>query len=212
MDFTNIEHKAAVDAIRKAGRRIVFTVERKSAAPVPETREFSQPTVEPVGVPTVTMNIGENVPPLPERPPPSLFEERTITPTFETGSGYIPPSSPSPHLVFPCPKPYKATGASSGSLIPSEKKAPSAIVTVTVKQPDTISKVPDVFQPTPTDLGTITETITKSTNTETVFTRVTHNEPVMVPVATEVSSKYLGDPLTFLNSEAWFCIKRFFYY
>lgn len=84
-----------------------------------------------------------------------------------------PLSSPSPHLVFPCPKPYKGI-SNFDAMIPSEVKNPSAqVVTVTIKQPDTVTtRVPDIFPPAPTDLGTVTEVITKSTLTETVFTRV----------------------------------------
>jgi len=110
----------------------------------------------------------------------------TTLPDSQQSTSVIPPHQPSPNLVFPCPKPYKGI-SSFDAMIPSEVKAPSAVVTVTIKQPDAVSeRVPDIFLPAPTDLGTVTETITKSTLTETVFTRVTHNEPVMVPLETEV--------------------------
>lgn len=135
---------AAVDAIRKAGNKIIFRVERKlpkSIAIVTETDQHAKT------------------------------------------DGHVPGN-----LLLPCPKPYKGIG-NFDSMIPSEVKNPSAVVTVTVKHPDIVSKpVPELFPPAPTDLGTVTETITKSTLTETVFTRVTHNEALMIPVQTEVKS------------------------
>lgn len=62
-------------------------------------------------------------------------------------------------------------------------------VTVTIKQPDNLPS--DVsFPPAPTTIGKVTETITKSTLTETVVTRVTDNHWVQ-PVIIEVSPTYL---------------------
>jgi hypothetical protein len=169
VDFTNIEHRAAVDTIRKAGNRIVFSIERKVSSedmgPVPIRTNLSG---------SVPFNDGSS-------------SDRDYREANEFQNSNPLPSSPSPHLVFPCPKPYKGM-PSFDSMIPSEVKNPSAVVTVTIKQPDTVnSRVPDIFPPAPTDLGTVTEVITKSTLTETVFTRVTHNEPVMAPVGTEVN-------------------------
>lgn len=53
-------------------------------------------------------------------------------------------------------------------------------VTVTVKRPDPIE-----LPPSPTGPGRVTETITKSTFTETVVTRITDNK-LVVPVIVEV--------------------------
>lgn len=65
----------------------------------------------------------------------------------------------------------------------SEAAGPT--VTVTIKQPENSSG--DIkFPPAPTTLGKVTETITKSTFTETVVTRVTDNKEVL-PVIIEVS-------------------------
>lgn len=55
-------------------------------------------------------------------------------------------------------------------------------VTVTIKKPDPIE-----LPPAPTGPGRVTETITKSTFTETVVTRITDNE-LIVPVIIEVCS------------------------
>lgn len=67
---------------------------------------------------------------------------------------------------------------------PSPDSHQGPIVTVTIKQPDTLPG--DVsFPPAPTTLGKVTETITKSTLTETVVTRVTDNQ-LMQPLIIEV--------------------------
>ena len=173
VDFTNIEHMGAVDAIRKAGNRIVFTVERKAVKLI-QPRVFTLPITHEGEVQKRTVSPSPRNSPLPPKADDTTEQE---------GSESVQGPSPSPNLVFPCPKPYKGFDA----MIPSEVKGNSAVVTVTVKHPDTVSKpVPELFPPTPTDIGTVTETITKSTLTETVFTRVTHNEAVMIPVQTEV--------------------------
>lgn len=67
---------------------------------------------------------------------------------------------------------------------PSPDSHQGPIVTVTIKQPETLSG--DVnFPPAPTTLGKVTESITKSTLTETVVTRVTDNQLVQ-PLIIEV--------------------------
>lgn len=67
---------------------------------------------------------------------------------------------------------------------PSPDSHQGPIVTVTIKQPDTLPG--DVsFPPAPTTLGKVTEVITKSTLTETVVTRVTDNQ-LMQPLIIEV--------------------------
>jgi len=145
----------AVEAIRKAGNRILFTVERKvikmihpKVYTLPISREGEEPRK-----PSPTPN-------------PSSESTGKVESVAEDQSRG---QSPSPHSVFPCPVPQKATSAFD-AMIPSESKGSSAVVTVTVKHPDVISKpVPELFPPTPTDLGTVTEVITKSTLTETVY-------------------------------------------
>lgn len=63
---------------------------------------------------------------------------------------------------------------------PNTTEPPVHAVTVTVKKPD-----PIVLPPAPTGPGRVTETITKSTFTETVVTRITDNK-LVVPVVIEV--------------------------
>lgn len=59
----------------------------------------------------------------------------------------------------------------------------SSAVTVTVKKGQ--ADLP-MLPPAPTDIGQVTETITKSTFTETVMTRVTDNR-LMEPLISEVN-------------------------
>lgn len=63
---------------------------------------------------------------------------------------------------------------------PSEHGATAVTVTVQKGSPDM-----PMLPPAPTDLGQVTETITKSTFTETVMTRVTDNR-LMEPLISEV--------------------------
>ena len=78
----------------------------------------------------------------------------------------------------------------SSSTTDNMPDAPGPTVTVTIKQPENSSG--DIkFPPAPTTLGKVTETITKSTFTETVVTRVTENKEVL-PVIIEVSEALCG--------------------
>lgn len=73
----------------------------------------------------------------------------------------------------------------SSSATDPTPELPGPTVTVTIKQPE--HSAGDIkFPPAPTTLGKVTETITKSTFTETVVTRVTENKEVL-PVIIEVS-------------------------
>jgi protein scribble len=73
----------------------------------------------------------------------------------------------------------------SSSTTDPAPETPGPTVTVTIKQPE--HSAGDIkFPPAPTTLGKVTETITKSTFTETVVTRVTENKEVL-PVIIEVS-------------------------
>lgn len=76
----------------------------------------------------------------------------------------------------------------------SSQKGPT--VTVTIKQPDVLPEGLS-FPPAPTTIGKVTETIAKSTLTETVVTRVTNNQLVR-PVIIEVRAA----PLVLRNSFA----------
>lgn len=111
-----------------------------------------------------------------------------------TSASYVePPKSTSPQEDIQVPKPI--TNEEFQAMIPAHFLRPPTsspspdshqgpIVTVTIKQPDTLPG--DVnFPPAPTTLGKVTETITKSTLTETVVTRVTDNQLVQ-PLIIEV--------------------------
>ncbi|XP_068081480.1 protein lap4 isoform X2 [Anabrus simplex] len=76
----------------------------------------------------------------------------------------------------------------------SDPSGPTVIVTI--KQPE--STVGDIkFPPPPTTLGKVTETITKSTFTETVVTRVTENKEVPPVIIEEVTLHKEGGSLGF---------------
>lgn len=74
---------------------------------------------------------------------------------------------------------------STGTTTTTNGESGAATVTVTIKQPDQLSGIQ--FPPAPTNVGKVTETITKSTFTETVVTRVTDNQ-IALPLIIEVSS------------------------
>lgn len=119
------------------------------------------------------------------------------TPTNNAGSAamtpHVEPRPTSPQEDIQVPKPI--TNEEFQAMIPAHFLRPPTsspspdshqgpIVTVTIKQPDTLPG--DVsFPPAPTTLGKATETITKSTLTETVVTRVTDNQLVQ-PLIIEV--------------------------
>ena len=73
---------------------------------------------------------------------------------------------------------------------PTEQAAPSSSVVINVKQPDAVALggalSEFMFPEPPTQLGKVTETITKSTLTETIVTRVTNNRLGALPVIIEV--------------------------
>ncbi|XP_077266413.1 scribble planar cell polarity protein isoform X6 [Temnothorax americanus] len=118
------------------------------------------------------------------------------TPTNNAGSAaitpHVEPRPASPQEDIQVPKPI--TNEEFQAMIPAHFLRPPTsspspdshqgpIVTVTIKQPDTLPG--DVsFPPAPTTLGKVTETVTKSTLTETVVTRVTDNQ-LMQPLIIE---------------------------
>ncbi|XP_071569390.1 protein lap4 isoform X6 [Temnothorax nylanderi] len=118
------------------------------------------------------------------------------TPTNNAGSAamtpHVEPRPASPQEDIQVPKPI--TNEEFQAMIPAHFLRPPTsspspdshqgpIVTVTIKQPDTLPG--DVsFPPAPTTLGKVTEIITKSTLTETVVTRVTDNQ-LMQPLIIE---------------------------
>lgn len=83
---------------------------------------------------------------------------------------------PTPNSTSPSPSPDQTS---------SSHKSTGPTVTVTIKQPESGLPGDLNFPPAPTSIGKVTETITKSTLTETVVTRVTDNQLVK-PLIIEV--------------------------
>ncbi|XP_006612190.1 protein lap4 isoform X4 [Apis dorsata] len=142
----------------------------------------------------------------PQPAPRHSISQPTITPTTTTSStptSSTEPRSTSPQEDIQVPKPI--TNEEFQAMIPAHFLRPPTsspspdshqgpIVTVTIKQPDNLPG--DVnFPPAPTTLGKVTETITKSTLTETVVTRVTENQlvpPVIIEDVILVKEGSLG--------------------
>lgn len=136
----------------------------------------------------------------PQPAPRHSVTQTTSAPTNNTTTTTTPAATPqgegrpaSPQEDIQVPKPI--TNEEFQAMIPAHFLRPPTsspspdshqgpIVTVTIKQPDALPG--DVsFPPAPTTLGKVTETITKSTLTETVVTRVTDNQLVQ-PLIIEV--------------------------
>lgn len=132
---------------------------------------------------------GSNVSPLPNhvlKQEPPRPAPRRLTQSASTEET----KEPSPVQVLPKP----ITNEEFQAMIPSHflqptnssnQDATGPTVVVTIRKPET--PLGDIkFPPAPTTLGKVTETITKSTFTETVVTRVTDNKEVQ-PIIIEVS-------------------------
>lgn len=151
---------------------------------------------------TDTGNTLKNVSPISPSPtinqvhpqPAPRYSVSQTTPTSNAGhvTAISEPRPASPQEDIQVPKPI--TNEEFQAMIPAHFLRPPTsspspdsqgpIVTVTIKQPETLPG--DVnFPPAPTTLGKVTETITKSTLTETVVTRVTDNQLVQ-PLIIEV--------------------------
>ncbi|XP_012271241.1 protein lap4 isoform X3 [Orussus abietinus] len=122
-------------------------------------------------------------------------------PASPTGSDTQRPVSPQDDVQAPGPitnEEFQAMIPAHFRRAPASSPSPEAhqgpTVTVTIKQPDLIPG--DVcLPPAPTALGKVTETITKSTLTETVVTRVTDNhlvEPVIIEDVVLIKEGSLG--------------------
>jgi len=124
----------------------------------------------------------------PPRPAPRRISQAqasdTSTPAPETTSEPVQVlPKPITNEEFQAMIPARFLQSSSASHPTPEPPGPT--VTVTIKQPE--HSAGDIkFPPAPTTLGKVTETITKSTFTETVVTRVTENKEVL-PIIIEVS-------------------------
>lgn len=72
--------------------------------------------------------------------------------------------------------------------VQAEPQPPGTSIVINVKQPDPVGGALSEFQfpAVPTQLGQVTETITKSTLTETIVTRITNNKLGALPIIIEV--------------------------
>lgn len=129
--------------------------------------------------------------------PPRPAPRRVFQPQSSDTSAPAPETTSEPVQVLPKPITNEEFQAmiparflQSSSATDPTPETPGPTVTVTIKQPD--HSAGDIkFPPAPTTLGKVTETITKSTFTETVVTRVTENKEVL-PVIIEVSWAMYG--------------------
>lgn len=79
---------------------------------------------------------------------------------------------------------------STNPLQKPQKVEQGPIVTVTIQQPNAQNGVAHLLPAPPTNPGIVTESLTKSTYTETTTTRVTHNVLALPTAATEVCDGY----------------------
>lgn len=86
------------------------------------------------------------------------------------------------------PSHFISGGAGGRQVVQVDKGAAPHQDTVTVTVQKAVPDMP-MLPPAPTELGTVTETITKSTFTETVMTRVTDNR-LLEPLISEVNTVY----------------------
>lgn len=145
--------------------------------PQPAPRySVSQSTTTPTNTDLIpTTNAGST-------PTPNLVPTATAEPRSSSPQEDIQVAKPITNEEFQAMIPAHFLRPPTSSPSPDSYHGP--VVTVTIKQPDNLPG--DVsFPPAPTTLGKITETITKSTLTETVVTRVTDNHLVL-PIIIEV--------------------------
>lgn len=112
--------------------------------------------------------------------------------TVPTGTTQVAPPRPLTNDDFQAmiPQHFLQGGRANDEANPS--------VHVTVNLPTDHSPMGMAFPPPPTKLGKVTETVTKSTLTETVVTRITDNSLAPVPLVVEVR---WAEPAT--NSQTW---------
>ncbi|KAG5875963.1 hypothetical protein JTB14_034384 [Gonioctena quinquepunctata] len=94
--------------------------------------------------------------------------------------------------THPQNRPHSSTNNTTTGDKNGENIANSSVTTVTIKKPDPIE-----LPPSPTGPGRVTETITKSTFTETVVTRITDNKLVEPMIIEDVALSKLGGSLGF---------------
>lgn len=182
----------------------------KALSPSPTLKTPPSPPSLPADIANETPKMngvtetGKNVSPIspdptinqahPQPAPRHSVSQTTTAPTSNAGPTTAEPRPASPQEDIQVPKPI--TNEEFQAMIPAHFLRPPTsspspdshqgpIVTVTIKQPETFLPGDVNFPPAPTTLGKVTETITKSTLTETVVTRVTDNQLVQ-PLIIEV--------------------------
>lgn len=180
---------------------------KKSVSPTSPTSIPTPPPPHPQPAPRQSINQQPSTRPTQQPPPvptkPVFSEDKssaaptpTPTPTESQQSEDIQVQKPITNEDFQAmiPAHFLRPPSNSSPSPDSSQKGPT--VTVTIKQPDTGLPGDVSFPPAPTTIGKVTETITKSTLTETVVTRVTDNQLVR-PVIIEVRH---AKPLVLRNS------------
>ncbi|XP_069944954.1 protein lap4 isoform X4 [Cherax quadricarinatus] len=134
---------------------------------------------------------------------PTASPAVTTGATIPTGTTQVAPHRPLSNDDFQAMIPehflYGGRGQDEGN----------SSVHVTVNLPTDHTPMGVAFPPPPTKLGKVTETITKSTLTETVVTRITDNKLAPVPLVVEEVSLYKdGGPLglSIIGGSDHFCV------
>ncbi|XP_054268231.1 protein lap4 isoform X3 [Macrosteles quadrilineatus] len=197
VDMDGARHDQAVAMLTSLERYMRLVCEREvivprnatnmtnnKTAPSPVLNSFGKPYPVQHKAETTVANV-QNVP----RPAP-----RKLTSTSSVTSDTSEPQRPKPvtNEEFQAMIPAR--------FLPKNEKStaePTTLVTLTIKKPDHNLPNGIEFPEAPTTLGKVTETITKSTLTETVVTRVTNNQLVAPVIIEDVTLVKSGGSLGF---------------
>ncbi|KAG8309049.1 hypothetical protein J6590_095394 [Homalodisca vitripennis] len=188
VDMDGARHEQAVAMLTSLERYMRLVCEREVVVPRGAPRPSPSPVLNSFGKPAYTSpylpgsTAGQNKPEAAVAAPRPM--PRKLTSTSSVTSDTEPPQRTKP-----------VTNEEFQAMIPARflpnrdqsASEPTTLVTLTIKKPDHNLPNGIEFPEAPTTLGKVTETITKSTLTETVVTRVTDNQ-LVAPVIIEVSS------------------------
>ncbi|XP_050308936.1 protein lap4-like isoform X3 [Anthonomus grandis grandis] len=165
------------DAPKPAPRRLNSTENNLPKPPTPPPQARPSPTTtnnnHKKATPTASIESDDQVLPRPI--------------TNEEFQAMIPP-----HFLPPESRKKPKTSESDPEPSINNGNATASVTTVTIRKPDTIE-----LPPAPTGPGRVTETITKSTFTETVVTRVTDNKLMTSLIIEDVTLSKEGGSLGF---------------
>ncbi|XP_056635604.1 protein lap4-like isoform X13 [Diorhabda sublineata] len=113
--------------------------------------------------------------------------------TNEEFQAMIPPHFLKPNATRSTTPPSKTSPTPSATTPTGYDNVANSVTTVTIKRPEAPIELP----PSPKGPGRVTETITKSTFTETVVTRITDNKLVEPLIIEDVTLSKLGGSLGF---------------